>query len=91
MSKNEQSLFEQYEKNTNHRQLLALTERIAKSGWLVMAIAIGFFVFVGETTIAYAFLVGGLALLASSFVLGIQADRVRKQIQGEVNKQLGKS
>ena len=86
----EEQLFRELEQQTNHQQLMTMTERIAKSGWLVLVIALVFFVISGETAMAYAFLLGGLGLLGTSFFLGIQADRIRRQIQAEVDKQMGR-
>lgn len=87
----EKMLFEELEKGTNHQSLMAMTERIARSGWLLLVIGIGFFAIAGESPIAYAILLGAVALLVSSFVMGVQADRLRKQIQDEVDRRLGRN
>jgi len=89
-NKDEETLFQEIEKETNHQLLMVLTERIARSAWLLLVIGIGIFVFAGESPISYAIVVGALALLGSSFFMGVQADRIRKQIQDEVDKRLGK-
>lgn len=88
MDEREQDLFRQFEKDTRHRFLLKLTERLAKFSWLLMAIAIA--LLIGKRNdVGYAVMVISLSMLFISLFLGILAERVRKRIQDRVDRELG--
>jgi Flp pilus assembly protein TadB len=88
MDEQEQALFDRFEKDTNHRFLLKLTENLAKFSWLLVAVAV-ILVVAKKTGIGYPLLIVALVFLFASFSLGVLADRVRRRIQERVHRELG--
>lgn len=89
MDEQEQDLFDQFEKDTNHRFLMKLTESIAKFSWLLVAVSV-ILVVAKVNRVGYPLLVVALFFLFASFCFGILADRVRRRIQERVDRELGK-
>lgn len=86
----EKELFRKFEQQTNHQQLLVAVERLAKSGWLTMAIAIGSLLVMGERPVTYMLLGAALLILVVSFAMSVQAERLRRRIQRKVDRELGR-
>jgi len=89
MDPKEQEIFDKYERQTNHRKLLRMTESAAKFGWVEMAISFGVLALTDETAAGYILLIIAVCTLVGSLLLGVYADRVRKKIQNMVDTELG--
>ena len=88
MDEQEQKLFDQFEKDTNHQFLLKLTERMAKFSWLLMTVAL-VLIFLKFKATGYPLLVYSLVILFTSLMIGIYAERVRRRIQQQVDGEIG--
>lgn len=89
MNDQEEILFSRYEQQTNHRQLLKLTELFSRIGWVAVFVSLAVLYVIGDAPAGYYLLGAGLLVLVLSFCLGVFADRVRKRIQDKVDAELG--
>jgi len=87
MDEQEQTLFERFEKDTNHQFIMKLTEFSARITGLVLVVAL-ILLSVNTGEFGTSVLTLALALLLITLVFAVVEELVRRRIQKRVNREI---